>query len=219
MNFVGEMNAFSRWIKANHLPPMAQFLWFKLMLYNNDCMWSEWVVVDNRTLMGLIGVNSEKTAIAARDKLIEFGLLEYRKGKKGSPNKYRFIPLYCKNYSISYSEYDSTNAVHPTVQSADIYIKQNETNTYGVDDAHEPEVTPENLFSRYFGNAPSPQEKELCGRWLEQLGGERVEQAFFTACMAGEKNLRYVRGVLNNYEERGIKDMGDVAADDMRRRR
>lgn len=52
-------------------------------------------------------MESEKTFIRCRDKLIQAGLFEYRKGKKGSPNQYKINTvifteekIHCKNYSV-----------------------------------------------------------------------------------------------------------------------
>lgn len=226
MNFAGEMKAFNDWLKADYLPPLSQLLWFKLMLRNNECMWSEWFVVKNQDLMAMIGVSSEKTAIAARDKLIEKGLLEYRKGKKGSPNKYHIIPLYCRYYSVYDSESYSTNAVNPTVQPAVIY-KLNKTDYYddGDDDAParreslDDDVTPQGLFAEYFGIRPTPKQVALCNVWLERSGGELVERAFMQACKAGILRLDYVGSILENCNIRGVKDLGDAAEDDMRHQR
>ncbi|MCG4588704.1 hypothetical protein [Eubacterium callanderi] len=43
--------------------------------------------------MGLIQVKREATFIDYRNKLVEAGLIEYQKGKKGSPNRYKLISL------------------------------------------------------------------------------------------------------------------------------
>lgn len=218
------MNAFNYWLKSNYLPAPAQLLWFKLMLQNNECRWSEWFVVKNRDLMSMIGVSSEKTAIAARDKLIECGLLNYRKGKKGSPGKYHIVPLYSKNYSEKGNPVNSTAqptvypTVFPTVYPTAIY-KQNKTENYdGDDDARmgAEEFTPSWLFAQYFGQKAAPAEVQQCADWLKSWDSDLVEYAFFRACSMGQKNLAYVSGVLQEFRRRGINSMGDVAEDDMR---
>ena len=43
--------------------------------------------------MALLDVNREATFVSHRDKLIEAGLFEFKKGKKGSPNKYKICTV------------------------------------------------------------------------------------------------------------------------------
>lgn len=125
MNYLQEINAFERWLETNYLPAVSQLLWYKFIALFNRCGWAEWVTVDNRRLMAVTGIDSEKTLIRARDLLLEKGLIEYQKGKKGSPNKYRIVPvnkIHCNFYSENDSENDSENgsisAVKTTVKTA-----------------------------------------------------------------------------------------------------
>ena len=89
MTYIELIKAFEKWLETNHLPSVAQLLWYKLIGLFNKAMWSEWITVDNYRLMALLDVKREATFISYRDKLIEAGLFEYRKGKKGSPNQYK----------------------------------------------------------------------------------------------------------------------------------
>lgn len=91
ISYIEEINAFERWLETNHLPPASQLLWYKLIALFNRCGWSEWITVDNPRLMGLLKISREATFIEIRNKLIESGLIEYQKGKKGSPNRYRML--------------------------------------------------------------------------------------------------------------------------------
>ena len=122
MNFILEINAFEQWLETHYLPDLSQLLWYKLMTFANRSGWSEWVTVDNLRLMAAMQMRREATMIKARDELIKAGLIEYQKGKKGSPNKYRIISFTCKRVVES--------EVERVVQSVDIYKhKQNKTNT------------------------------------------------------------------------------------------
>lgn len=93
MTYIDLIKAFEKWLETNYLPGTAQLLWYKLIGLFNKAMWSEWVTVDNHKLMALLGVKREATFISYRDKLIEAGLIEYKKGKKGSPNKYKICTV------------------------------------------------------------------------------------------------------------------------------
>ena len=88
-NYIHQLNAFNRWLDANYLPPAAQLLWYKLIALFNGCGWTRWVQADNLRLMVMIGAGTEKAAITARDALVKAGLLEYVKGVRGNPNRYR----------------------------------------------------------------------------------------------------------------------------------
>ena len=112
MTYINLIKAFEKWLETNHLPSMAQLLWYKLVSLFNKAMWSEWITVDNYRLMALLDVKREATFISYRDKLIEAGLFEYRKGKKGSPNKYKICTdnFESINSSISSSKKRSTNS-------------------------------------------------------------------------------------------------------------
>lgn len=89
MTYIDLINAFEKWLETNYLPSSAQLLWYKLIALFNKAGWSEWVTVDNYRLMSVMQMESEKTLIRCRDKLIENNFFEYRKGKKGSPNQYK----------------------------------------------------------------------------------------------------------------------------------
>jgi len=94
MDYIKQLNAFELWLETNHLPGTAQMIWYKLFMLFNRCGWSEWVIVDNRRLMVLADIKSETTFINARNKLVENGLIESQKGRKGSPNRYKLKRLY-----------------------------------------------------------------------------------------------------------------------------
>lgn len=97
LNYLAEIIAFERWLENNYLTRDAQLLWYRLMYQANKCNWPEWVTVDNLRLMAAMQMSREATFIKVRDDLLKAGLIEYQKGKKGSPNKYRLIPFTFKN--------------------------------------------------------------------------------------------------------------------------
>ena len=93
-------------------------LWFKLMDIDNRLCWEEWFAVTNNRLMLILDVN-EKTLIRYRNKLIEDGLIEYRRGHKGKPSLYKIVDISCKYDSTNDSQNDSENklTVKNTVQT------------------------------------------------------------------------------------------------------
>ena len=93
MTYIDLINAFEKWLETNYLQSSAQLLWYKLIALFNRAGWSEWVTVDNHRLMSMMQMNSEKTLIRCRDKLIESRLFEYQKGSKSKPNKYKICTV------------------------------------------------------------------------------------------------------------------------------
>ena len=96
MNYIFELNAFEQWVETHYLPISSQILWYKLMSICNKAGWSEWVTVGNQRLMAALQMSREATLIKVRDELIRAGLIEYKRGKKGCPNKYRMISFTLK---------------------------------------------------------------------------------------------------------------------------
>lgn len=89
MSYIDLINAFERWLENNYLPAQSQLLFYKFLVIFNRSAWAEWVSVDNLRLMCLAQISNESTLIRHRDNLVRAGLIEYHKGKKGAPNKYR----------------------------------------------------------------------------------------------------------------------------------
>lgn len=89
MSYIELINAFERWLENNYLPTQSQLLFYKFLVIFNRSAWAEWVSVDNLRLMALTQIHNESTLIRHRDNLVREGLIEYQKGKKGFPNKYK----------------------------------------------------------------------------------------------------------------------------------
>lgn len=89
MSYLDFLNSFHRWLKGNYLPGNARLLYYSLLAVFNEAQWPDQVQIDNFRLMSMLDTRTERVAIAARDSLVEAGLIEYSKGKKRSPNAYR----------------------------------------------------------------------------------------------------------------------------------
>ncbi len=128
MNYILEINAFEQWTETHYLPIPSQLLWYKLMSICNKAGWSEWVTVGNQRLMATLQMSREASFIKTRDELIKAGLIEYQKGKKGCPNKYRMVSFTFKNEVQSVVKSVVKSEVQTEVESVAIYkLKQNET--------------------------------------------------------------------------------------------
>lgn len=94
MNYIAEINGFERWLETHPLPTLAQLLWYKLLYWSSRSGWPEWTQVDNRRLMVSLQIAREASLTESRERLVNAGLIEYQKGKKGSPGRYRMISIY-----------------------------------------------------------------------------------------------------------------------------
>ena len=89
--------------------------------------WSEWLAVDNQRMMSLVQTKREQTFIDWRGMLIEKKLIFYKKGKKGSPNKYKLNDeITFINEAKSVVKSVVKTGVQSATQSANI-DKQNKT--------------------------------------------------------------------------------------------
>ena len=89
IDYIKQLNGFERWLESHYLPSAAQLLYYKLLSINNMAGRSEWIQVDNQRVMSRCQMSREATLVENRNKLIEAGLIEFQRGKKGSPNKYK----------------------------------------------------------------------------------------------------------------------------------
>ncbi len=121
MNYLSEIIAFEQWLENNYLPISAQLLWYKLMNRFNRTGWSEWITVDNQRLMADMQIIREATFISIRDKLIQEGLIEYKKGKKGSPGKYKMVSFTFKNEVQTVVQSEVKSVVQSVGETVDIY--------------------------------------------------------------------------------------------------
>lgn len=122
MDYIKQDAAFEKWCRSHKLSIPAYALWKKLFQRFNISGWSEWITVDNLSLMADISVENKSTFLKYRDELITAGLIEYQKGHKSQPNKYRMSVLYEKGgiKNGSYSGNYVKNNFSPTKSGTDV---------------------------------------------------------------------------------------------------
>ena len=126
-NYILLNEGFYRWLETNHLQIQSQLLFLKLIHLFNMSSWSEWLAVDNQRMMSLVQTKRELTFIDWRGMLIEKKLIFYKKGKKGSPNKYKLNDeITFINEAKSVVKSVVKTGVQSATQSANI-DKQNKT--------------------------------------------------------------------------------------------
>ena len=94
MTYIERINVFHRWAEQNRMPAASQLLYFRMLDFFNTHGWAEWVQVDTFQLMAMMQTDVKSKVFRNRDKLLEAGLLEMKKGKKGQPNLYRLTDVF-----------------------------------------------------------------------------------------------------------------------------
>lgn len=92
MNYMRELNAFRDWTMINRPSTGVIALWYMLMSINNMIGWKEWFTAPNQTVQLLTGL-SRQGVESTRNSLIQYGLIEYKKGKSNQAGSYRMISL------------------------------------------------------------------------------------------------------------------------------
>ena len=167
MNYIAEINGFERWLETHSLPTLTQLLWYKLLYLSSRAGWPEWTQVDNRRLMVSLQIAREASLTESRDRLVNAGLVEYQKGRKGVPGRYRLISLateYTYNLKVQPEVYPVVQPeVYPVVQSVDIINnknkqKQQKSNPDGLpektDDFSDQLATIRELYNSVCGSYP-----------------------------------------------------------------
>lgn len=155
MTYVDILNAFDSWLEVNYLSATAQLMFYRLVATYNRCGRPEWVTVDNQRLMGMIQCNREQTMIDTRNRLVQAGLIEYVKGKKGCPGKYKINTFPFKNVANSVVNtvgYSVGNSVRYSVGETVALIRdKSESKSKSSTPLYNPPKGKVDVFSAYAG--------------------------------------------------------------------
>lgn len=119
MTYIDYLNRFNLWLESNALDAVSMTMYYRLLHIFNRAGWPETIQVDNLRMESMLGGVAKTTVIRARDKLIEAGFIQFYRGKKGVPNRYRLVE---KGFS-----YATKNATKTTTTSATEYATLNAT--------------------------------------------------------------------------------------------
>lgn len=214
MNYLKELKAFRDWLLLNDLPTSAIALWHTLMTINNMAGWKERFNAPNSTVEKLTGL-SKQGLVDARRKLIENGLIEYEKGKKGKAPIYKIVSLVNSLDQYAYQPYDQSPYQYK-YQSADESLtipkhKQNKTETKTKSPAADQRANYFDAYMLCFGGQPSALQIQEINYLIDIKGltEEVVCIAFKKAAEVGAK-YSYARTILNSWADAGIKTASDV---------
>ncbi|WP_342475352.1 DnaD domain protein [Weizmannia sp. FSL K6-0777] len=214
MNYLKELKAFRDWLLLNDLPTSAIALWHTLMTINNMAGWKERFNAPNSTVEKLTGL-SKQGLVDARRKLIENGLIEYEKGKKGKAPIYKIVSLVNSLDQYPYQSGDQSQYQYQ-YQSSDKSCnipkhKQNNTETKTIPPAADRRVNYFDTYMLCFGGQPSAMQIQEINYLIDIKGltEEVVCIAFKKAAEVGAK-YSYARTILNRWADAGIKTASDV---------
>ena len=220
MTYIEYLNNFHLWLESNKLPTHSKLLYFSLLNVFNRAGWPDYVQVDNRRLLYMADVYSEKTAIQARDSLVNAGIICYQRGKKGNPGKYSLVNLQCnynsnintKSNSTIVSVSDSTIASHnktKTNTKIDNNIYNN--NESGVKKILEDKGLGETID--YFLNKINPTAPpfvlDKIKFYYQQMGVDCCKRAFDIALAERKTSWSYINTILQNKLSQGVKCIAD----------
>lgn len=87
--YIDKINSFNRFTEQHQtVSPGAQLLWFKLIDRANRSGWPDWFQVGAKTLMELIGVESKNTFNNYKNELLQLGLIDYKRGRRGKLSRF-----------------------------------------------------------------------------------------------------------------------------------
>lgn len=169
MNYIAEINAFERLLETVRLKSSAQLLWYKLISIANRGGWPEWVEVDNGRLLSALQI-SDKTLNSARDKLIEIGVLRYKRGKGRNIGNYQMISL-IRNFSVSTSV---SNSVSSSVSTSELSAKKEKKQKKEINNIYINKTKTEGARRGKFGNV-NLSEKEYAAA-VSEMGKDFADQ-------------------------------------------
>lgn len=117
MTYIDYLNDFNQWLETNALPASSQLMYYKLLHVFNRAGWPEDVGVDNLRMMLMLDGAAKTTVIKARERLIAAGFIDYKKGRKGLPNRY-VLSLRYKNTTFYATENATKSATVCATKSA-----------------------------------------------------------------------------------------------------
>lgn len=230
MNYMPELNAFAERMRRNPLSNNAQLLWYKLMDTANRLHWPETFQLDNVRLIGLLNVKSKNTAVAARQELVDDGLLEFIAGAKGKPSVYKMLSVVALEGPAEQQKEDQEAA------DSFLYEVQDDITTYfgyTVALGEELRKTTATLWEEFFPRQQPnqnderqvfhrirEQEKNEDGSWSMSFPREKKEilaHAFDIAREQGKLNWGYVNGIYQVWSRNGFVTLEEIRESEYRR--
>lgn len=102
MKYISQLNAFWNWVRTNEISHLEVDLYLSILDIANTSSWKTQFTIPNSTL----GRFDKSSLARARNKLVQYGLIKYNKGKKGQAPTYSVVQL----YDMEINPNDDTNS-------------------------------------------------------------------------------------------------------------
>lgn len=93
MDYIEQITAFNRFTEQTKISLRAQVMYLKLFNSATLNEGKEWFPYASDKLMQAVGISTGKTFYLNRSELINLGLIECKKGRKGKSPQYRLVPF------------------------------------------------------------------------------------------------------------------------------
>lgn len=216
-----EHRAFANRMRRTPLSMAAQLLWYKLMDLANSLRWPEHFALDNSRLCTMINTTAKRTAISARQELIDGGYLDFTPGIKGRPSTYHLR---------SVEEMEGWQPPPDDLEGDFLAeFKEDPTSYFGYTEALGVELaeTTAHLWAEFFpGKTPGPYDEkrtffqimvqhhdEETDEWSISFPEENKEllgYAFEQGRKRGKLFWGYIESVMRNLRDCGIKTVDEA---------
>lgn len=105
MNYILQLNGFWNWVRTNEISHLELDLYLSILDIANSSSWKTQFSIPNSSL----GRFDKNSLTRARNKLVQYGLIKYQKGKKGQAPTYQVSKLYDDGIIPNNDTYIDTN--------------------------------------------------------------------------------------------------------------
>jgi DnaD/phage-associated family protein len=222
MNYMRELNAFRDWAMINRPSTGGVALWNMLMSVNNMTGWKTWFTVPNQMLQLLTGL-SRQGIESTRNSLLQYGLIEYKKGRSNQAGSYRMISLLgdnfpeCQNLGTGVGTTLGTDVGTSTgtllgtgvgIPVAHSYTRLDEKK----DDDNTRESEDLSLLKQIEKNYRpiSPADMQFFTRWQEDFPDDVILDCVRRAFENSAFSQKYMDTIFQRWMQAGVKTMEDV---------
>lgn len=212
MNYIKELKAFKDWLLLNELPTSAIALWHTLMAINNMTGWKSTFNAPNPLVQQLTAL-SKQGLVEARKKLLDNGLIEYKKGQKNKAPVYKMISLVnsvdSSAYQTAYSSDDSL--AYPFDDQGLTIPKHKQNETRQEDTGGNTRSRTMTFFVQNFNNRSSYIQDKIVG-WENDLSSDIVIAAMKIALEKNARNFHFCEAILKEWLGQGLQTLDEVRA-------
>lgn len=223
MDFIKLHKAFEVLSESKSLESGVQLLWYKLVAIANAAYWPEDLSPANITLMSKTKM-SEKTLINNRNKLVQYGLIEYRSRGTQKAGIYKIIDIteseltgnITANREINRKQTGSKPAVNEGVNGSTYINKTKQDKTrHGSSEKRELKKDAGGAVSYWLNQvnpAEAPKIMQDIEYWVQDFGGseEIVKMAIDEMLRNGARSYNYLAKILKSWESKKLDSADKV---------